>query len=116
MCIVVASAAVKSVAHAQVKCSALRQKLFMRVSAILDGSGAPGSGDTLLRAEVHNQLRLFSEDFSSEPAAAVFVEHIRAHYAARPGEQQCADFAEHAMPRVPVVMEGERTLQAHSMC
>ena len=86
VCIAVASAAGNSVVHVQVKCSALRHDLFDRVSAILDGCGAPGTGDTLLRAEVHNQLRRFSEDFSSEPQVAVFMEHIGAHYAARPGE------------------------------
>lgn len=74
-----------SLGRAQVKSSDLRQDLFYRVSAILDGCGVPGSGDTLLRAEVHNQLRRFAEDFSSEPLAAVFIEHINAHYAARPG-------------------------------
>ena len=85
-CTVVCRAMSSILARAQVKRSALRQDLFHRVSAILDGCGVPASGDVLLRAEVHNQLRRFLEDFSSEPLAAVFIEHISAHYAGRPGE------------------------------
>lgn len=75
-------------ARAQVKQSALRQHLFQRVSAILDGCGVPATGDTLLRAEVHNQLRRLAEDFSGEPLAAVFIDHISTHYAERPGEHK----------------------------
>ena len=74
--------------RAQVKCSALRQDLFHRVSAILDHCGRPGMGRSLLRAEVHNQLLRFAEDFSNEPQAAVFIEHLGTHYAARPGEHR----------------------------
>lgn len=63
----------------------MRDGLFRSIGAIMDHCGTRGMAYEDLRDEFNARLVLMEEEFAQMPEAAVFLDHIRTHYAKRPG-------------------------------